>query len=359
MRLSTTGIAALAIALAWPAGGNAAVKDLAQGKAAGAAGAEVIEWIVPWREGVELRYDAEDYAVEVDAGGRVATRTTGIETVRISEARADGYLQQWSFSDTRHEVLEGDSAEAAMVQGMLESLAELVLEVELDGAGNYAGIRNLAEVGERMRPVLKQAMVAGVEAATAAAGDKGTPVPGIEFADTMVERLTSPEVLAPLLSEDAVRYNDFVGVKLDEGRQYEVDVELDSPLGGGALPARITFGAYVRSSQPDDVFIEWTTHVDPEKAAEAAAALVGTLITEDVASAVREQVQELSVIDAGFVLFRRSTGTLEMLEATRTIRAAGELNVERRRMRLRDGDHDHDWADAGPPTAAGQPAGAG
>src|SRR5690606_41018807 len=36
MRLSTTGIAALAIALAWPAGGDAAVKDLAQGKAAGA-----------------------------------------------------------------------------------------------------------------------------------------------------------------------------------------------------------------------------------------------------------------------------------------------------------------------------------
>lgn len=351
----------LALALAWPAGAHATDKNVAQAKTGGAPGAGVIEWVVPWRDGMALRYATEDYDVDIGAGGRESTRTSGIDVVRITEARADGYLQVWSFEDARYDVIEGDREGAAAMQGMLESLSDMVLEVELDAAGNYAGIRNLDAVAARMRPVMKQMILAGVDAGkTAADGDAAGNVEaraaGMALVDGMVERFTAPEVLAPVLSEDAVRYNDLVGAELEDGREYEVDIELPNPVTGGVLPARTSIGAYVRASEPDDVFIEWTTRPDPVKAAEAAALAAGKLFEEEVAAAVREQVQALSIIDSGFVLFRRSTGVLELLEATRTTRADGVLKVERRRMRLLDGDHDHAWADQGPPTPAEQPA---
>jgi hypothetical protein len=354
------GLLLLSSALASPADAGAAVKNVDSGKVAEPAG-DVIHWALPWREDMALRYEAEDYDVDVDANGRESTRTTGIETLRITEARDDGYLQEWSYSDTRYAVEEGDPASAEIVEAMMAALGDLVLEVELDAAGNYAGIRNLEVLRERMRPVIKDSLLAAFDAAVAkapaadAADAADARAAGVGFIETMIDGLTAPAMFEAILSEDALRYNDLVGSELEEGRHYDVDVELDNPLGGPPLPARVTLGAYVRESEPDDVFIEWTTRADPEKAAAAAAAVADTLFDESIAGAVREHVQEVSVVDEGFVLFRRSTGVVEMLEATLTTRAAGNLSIKRRRMRLLDGDHDHGWADTGPPTPAVDP----
>lgn len=354
--------AALLLALAWPAAGQAAAKNLASGKAAAPAG-DVIAWVLPWREGMELRYATSDDEVGENAAGRSHTRTRGTETVRIVEAGKDGFLQRWTFSGGRHEVLEGDAAGAEIMQGMIDSLADLTLDVELDAGGSYAGIRNLAAIRERMRPAMRTAMAAGFEAAAVADADADADpaaqalarAAALEQVDAIVERFLAPDVLEALLSEDAIQYNDFVGVELEDGRHHEVDIELDNPLAGGTLPARVGFAAYVREAEPDDVFLEWTSRLDPEKAAEAAAVFAGKLYEEGMTEAIRKGVPELSIIDEGVVLFRRSTGVVELLEATRTVRAAGELKVERRRMRLLDGDHDHGWADDGPPQPATEP----
>lgn len=368
-----TGIGAglaLALLLAWPGAVLAADRKAGNDKGSAAPAGDVIRWLLPWREGVTLRYAAEDYDDERDGDSRERTRVTGIETISIREARDDGYLQAWSFADTRFEVLEGEPVAADVMQGLMESLAGLEIEVELDGAGNYAGIRNLSVISARMRPAMQQAIssAAGSVPAAMAAGQEASADPAAlqvarAAADKamagMLDRLVSPEVLGPLLSEDAVRYNDFVGAELEDGVEYAVDVDLENPLSGGSLPARVTFGAHLRESDPDDVFLEWTTRVDPEAAAAAARNLAGMLLESMPAEAATlspELLVELSVIESGFVLFRRSTGVVEMLEATRTVRAGGELKVERRRMRLLDGDHAHEWAGDGPPTPAEAPA---
>ncbi|MBJ7575857.1 hypothetical protein [Luteimonas sp. MC1828] len=364
--------AVMLLMLAWSAGAHAADKNVGNGKGAAAPAGDVIGWMLPWREGVTLRYATEDYDDEQDGDSRERTRITGIETVSIREAREDGYLQEWSFADTRFEVLEGEPAGVEVTQGLMESLGDLVLEVELDGEGNYQRIRNLTGVAARMRPVMKEAMVAATAAAldaefaAAAPGDaeaaadptvlQAARSAALQTVDGMVERLTSPEVLERLLSEDAVRYNDFVGVELEDGREYEIDVDLDNPLSGGSLPARVTFGIHLRESDPDDVFLEWTTRVDPAKAAEAARHFLGMLLESMPEEARAQLPAELSIIESGFVLFRRSTGVVEMLEATRTVRAAGQLKVERRRMRLLDDDHRHEWAGDDAPTPAEEPA---
>ncbi|MBB6600202.1 hypothetical protein H6X63_11235 [Luteimonas sp. MC1825] len=370
----TTGMAAamaLALLLAWPDGVFAADKKVGNDKGSAVLAGDVIRWLLPWRVGLTLRYAAEDYDDERDGDSRERTRVTGIETVSIREARDDGYLQAWSFADTRFEVLEGEPAAADVMQGFMESLADLELQVELDGAGNYAGIRNLAGISARMRPAMERAISASVESGLAAmdAGQEATTDPAAlqaaraaadEAMAGMLDRLVSPDVLGPLLSEDAVRYNDFVGAELEDGVEYAVDVDLENPLSGGSLPARVTFGVHLRESDPDDVFLEWTTRVDPEAAAAAARNFAGMLLEsmpEEAAAQLPAQMPaELSIIESGFVLFRRSTGVVEMLEATRTVRAGGELKVERRRMRLLDGDHAHEWAGDGPPTPAEAPA---
>ena len=124
---------ALALLLAWPDGVFAADKKVGNDKGSAVLAGDVIRWLLQWREGLTLRYAAEDYDDERDGDSRERTRVTGIETVSIREARDDGYLQAWSFADTRFEVLEGDPAAADVMQGFMESLADLELQVELDG----------------------------------------------------------------------------------------------------------------------------------------------------------------------------------------------------------------------------------
>ncbi|WP_456999380.1 hypothetical protein [Luteimonas sp. A534] len=343
----------------------AAEKNVARDPAAAAPRADVISLVLPWREGVELRYATEDYDDDRDADGRERTRVTSIETVRITEARDDGFLQAWSFADSRYEVLEGEPDGAHVIEGMLESLGDLVLEIELDAAGSFAGIRNLSLVAERMRPVMETALLAGFEAGLASAeGDDAADADALAKAratgapqvQAIIEQLMAPDMLQMLLSEDAVQYNDFVGVELEEGRRYEVDVELDHPLGEGMLPARVALVLHVHDRDSDDVHLEWTTHLDREKAAELAIAVAEKMFDADIPAEAREQVlAELSIVKAGAALFRHSTGVVEMLEITQTVRAGDELKVKRRRMRLLDGDHDHQWPDDGPPTPGKDP----
>lgn len=343
----------------------AAEKNVARDPAAAAPRADEVSLVLPWRVGVELRYATEDYDDGRDADGRERTRMTSIETIRITEAGDAGFLQEWSFADSRYEVLEGEPPGTHLIEGMLESLGDVVLEIELDAAGNFTGIRNLAQVAERMRPVMDAALLAGFEAGLASAeGDADADADvlaqaraaGLPRVQAMVEQMMAPDMLQMLLSEDAVQYNDFAGIALEEGQRYEFDIELDHPLGVGVLPARVALVLHVHDRDSDDVHLEWTTHLDREKAAEAAIAVAERMFDAGIPAEAREKVlAELSIVNAGTAVFRHSTGVVEMLEVTKTVRAGDELKVERRRMRLLDGGHDHQWPDDGPPTPGKDP----
>lgn len=354
--------AVLLLALAWPVAAQVE-------KNRAPVAAPTVHWVTPWREGMELRYATDDHDLSVGEGGRESSRTTSIETLRITEAREDGFVQEWSFADTRYEQLEGGEGQAAVMQRMMDSLADLRLEVDLDAAGNYAGLRNLDAVAGRMRPVLRESFLdlfaAGFEAGvgegeggaatTAAAGEEA-----IAFVDGMVERMTDPVILGVLLSRDVAMFNDAFDAELEIDTPYEVDVEIDNPIGGGVLPARVSLLVHLGEPGSDDAVLAWTTHMDREKAAEIALRAAGTMYGIDLPEEARRQVMEsMSIIDEGRVLFRVSTGVPEVFESTRTVRAAGELRVERRRMRLLDGDHDHAWSGDGTPVAAKEPAAAG
>ncbi len=344
----------LLLAFAWP---EAALAR----KNAAPVTAELVRWIAPWHEGVSLRYATEDYDVSVGQDGSERSRTTAIETIRITGVLDDGFVQTWSFDDSRYEQLEGGDAQEALMQQILESLPDIVLEVELDATGNFAALRNVDQLAAQLGPAMRTAFGTMLEAGVQEAGgwpagedSEAARVRAREATEDMVARMTRPEVLGTLMSRDALEYNDLFGAELQTGVPYEVDVEIDSPLGAGKVPARVTLLMQAGAAGSDEATLEWTTRMDRERAAEVALAAVEQLYGTQVTGEDREKVvADMSIVDVGRARFRRSTGVPLMLETLRTVRAAGEQRIERRRMRLLDDAHGHEWPDDAPPQPAG------
>lgn len=287
--------AALLLAFAWPAGALAASDDATLS-------GEILEWPLPWRAGVELRYRTEGYDDVHDAQGRQRTRVTATETVRIAENGGDGYLQLWTLADSRFEALEGLPAGAAGMQATRGALGDIVLEVEVDRYGTAAGVRNRVEVSERLRPAMHAAQQ----------------------------------------GDDIAQFNRFVGMTTLEGLQYPMGEAFHHPETGEVLPAKIRFSSRAAEPGSDDVLLEWTTQLDLDQA-NASSPGPGTL---------RAAAAGLSMSEEGWLRYRQSSGVIEMLEATLTQRLHGKLTVKRRRMRLLDGGHDHAWPDDDPPVPA-------
>ena len=345
---------ALLLAFAWP---EAALAR----KNAAPVPAELVRWIAPWHEGVALRYATEDYDISIGKDGSERSRTTAIETIRITGVLEDGFVQTWSFDDSRYEQLEGGDAQEALMRQLLESLPDLVLEVELDATGNFSALRNQDQLAAQLEPVLRTAFEDALESSMQAAGGwpagvdgEAARARGREATADMVARMTRPAVLGALMSSDALQYNDLFGAELEAGMPYEVDVEIDSPLGAGKVPAQVTLLMQAGAAGQDEATLDWTTRMDRERAAEVALAAVEQLYGTQVTGEDREKVlADMSIIDVGHARFRRSTGVPLMLETLRTVRAAGEQRIERRRMRLLDDAHGHEWPDDAPPQPAG------
>lgn len=343
---------ALLLALAWP-GQGAAKKN---------APPETIEWVAPWREGMVLRYATASDDVAVSTAGKKRSRTTGIETLRITAAHDAGFVQEWTFADARYEQLEGGSEHEALVRRALDALPDIALEVDLDAAGNFVRLRNLDQLVEVMRAVLldvfHQAFESGVQAAggSVQAGGGAVGADARARAAAIAERMTAPDVLGAQLSRDAVAYNDLFGAVLQAGVPMEVDVEIESPLGLGLVPARVSLAMTPGAPGSDEATLEWSTRMDRERAAEVVMAAVERMYGPGVGGdGDPGQLAGMAIIDSGHARFRRSTGVPLMVETLRTIQVAGEQRIERRRMRLLDDPHGHDWPDDGEPRPAAAP----
>ena len=333
--------AALLLALAWPAGALAASND-------STLSGEILEWPLPWRDGVELRYWTEGYDDLGDPRERQRTRVTATETLRIAENGDEGYLQHWTIADSRFETVEGGPGGAAVMQAMRDTMGDIELEVELDRYGTGAGVRNLDEISARMGPAMHAALLAALEEeinASGAAFDadhlKIRRLAALDYIDAAVEWGASPEAVQALVGDDVAQFNRFVGTAMLEGFEYEATEAFIHPGTGAALPAKLRFSGRSAGPDSDDVLLEWSTRLDPDQAnagwgrAHAPSAADG-----------------LSMSEEGWLRYRRSSGVIEMLEATLTHRLQGTLTVKRRRMRLLDGDHDHGWPDDAPPVPA-------
>lgn len=317
--------------------------------------AEKIRWPIPWKVGQVLAYETENLEEERSPKKREKTRTSDRTEIAITEASLEGYVQRWTASQTRYEVIEGDAEQAKLVAELTEALADVPVIVELDKESNYKGIRNLAEISTRLRaammPVIAQGVELGVRKAKQDASDAEVKE-AVEKArpqlEAMLDNLSSPAFLEAAIGQVVQNYNGFVGIELEDGASYTLDTELDNPLGENKFPAKLEFGLSVSEDDPDDVFLEWKSTIDPKRGADAvwefAEKLVGTTIPKDQR---KELPKEISIVDEGFLLFNRGSGVIEMYENERKVDLGDTHKVDRDRMRLLGSEHEHEWNEEG------------
>lgn len=343
-----TAALAASLSFAWPQGQAREAPDAPAAEAP----AETIRWPVPWRAGLVLRYETENLESDVRPGKREKTRMTDTTTLRIVEATQAGFVQEWRSDTPDIEVIEGDPAMARRMEGVYDALAGLRILVELDKDANYKGIRNLEDIVRQMREAMRPLVISALDDALAKApqGKAASDADKAEarrHVEKVMDGIASPAFVEGSIGQVVQNYNAFVGIALEDGARYEVDTELDNPMGATKFPARLTFGLTVSDEDPEDVFVEWTSTIDPERGAaaawEIAEKLAGTAIPQDQRKALPKEIQ---IEDTGFVLFNRGSGVIEMYENERKVTLQDVYKVDRDRMRLLDDAHGHVWKEA-------------
>lgn len=313
-----------------------------------AAAAPTIKWVNPWKAGTTLTYAAEDIEIEIKAGNRQHDRTTSNETVRITQATADGFQQTWTSTDPRYDVIEGDKSLEPAMRDMAAKLEDLAVVIALDKDGNYAKMENVAEVASRLREATRPIVALSFEQQIAKQDgkvDEEARKKAAALMEGVLDRMTQPAMVEAMVGRDIQSYNGFVGIDIEPDQAYELQTELPNPMGGPSFPAKLTFSLSVSEEDPDDLFVAFEQTIDPEKGAKAAQAVAESLIGEEHKDKLEGAIKAIDIKDEGLFVVHRPTGVVEMFESTRTTKIADQEKIERRRMRLTNGEHEHLWKD--------------
>ena len=314
--------------------------------AAEGAAVPTVKWVLPWKAGTTLEYASEDLTTS-NLSEPERTRSTSTATVRLTEAREDGFLQSWSWRGEAYVVEEGDKAEEAQMRALAAALEDVAVEVELDAAGNYARTRNLAAIAPRLRQAVRPLMLAGIDKGLATITDAGkreeARKAAVAQADGIVDRMFAPAVLEPMLTRNIQWYNALVGIDIEPDQNYEAKVEVPNPIGGAPIPVTVTFSLSVSEDDPDDLYVAFEQKIDANNGGAAATAMIEGLLGTTLPKG-QEKLQ-ISIADEGLFIVHRPTGVVEMFEAIRTVKSGDKSKVDRHRLRLTNGEHDHIWRD--------------
>ncbi|HWS77122.1 MAG TPA: tetratricopeptide repeat protein, partial [Thermomonas sp.] len=317
---------------------------------------EKIKLPLPWKQGEVLRYETERVQTETGPGKREKSIGTSKAAITTLEARKDGFVQQWTWSESKEEVLEGDKSMQQVMAEATAKLEKIPLVVEMNADGNYTSARNLADIGQQMIAVMRPMLVEQVDVELQKQAEKMDAAQRAKARDESVARLdaflkrfTEPKVMENLLTKDIQNVLAFTGADLENDQAYELETELENPTGGANFPGKLTFGLYVDEESPEDVWLEWTLAIDPVKGAAAVWDTVERLYGRKINDAERKELPaEVSIVDKGFIVFERATGVPELYQNERTTKFGENANYERSRMRLLGGGHDHVWLEQNP-----------
>lgn len=315
--------------------------------------APTIDLPLPWKEGGVLRYQMEQLQSKQSAKARQKSIATSTTELRTQRADKSGYEVHWVSRDSTHETLEGDASLDAILKPALKKMEAEPLMVVLSADGTYERVRNIDHLSARMREVMAPVMVEALGAGLKASGSELSDAHAKEakekaqaMLDTYLDNITSPKVLESMATKQARNIAFFNAGGLEDGASYELETELENPTGGPNFPAKLTYGLSVSKDDPEDVFIEWTSTIDPVKGASALVETVKRLFGEDLkALEMKDLPDKIAIKDTGLMLVHRPTGMVEMYEDERTTTFGDASNYERNRLRLLDAGHGHEWKD--------------
>lgn len=276
---------------------------------------------LPWKQGMELHYRSTSVELREQSGTRRRLETRETQRLRITEAGATGFIQEWTASDSKLSA-SGNAPDLgqrrSLAQALAERLAGTPVEAELAADGSYTGIRNWRPLGVAMREVMLPALVAQARASGAVAGaDEAALRAKIE---PLLEKLTGKAGLSDSLGRPARLYNYFTASKLEPGKPVTYEDYLPSPWSADLIPTRGEFS--LDPVTPDTVRIHWHQGVDPVKGAEVMWKIVDALTGSKQPTQARKGLpKQIDLSDEATVLMDRHTGIPLRLEYRRKISA--------------------------------------
>lgn len=303
--------------------------------------AERVRMPVPWRTGTTLVYDTESIHREKNAEGGSSRRVTDRTEVRVEEAGRKGHVLVWTTRDSRVEAIDGDRSTTDLLAPMLEKLDGLPVAIELDRDGRYRRVRNLEDVAARVRTAIRPILEAGLEKSFGKDGPKVSKYDreaALEVArsrlDEAIPQIITLDGVEHVSSSQMKTFSAFVGRPLEVGRRYRDATPIESPMEGKPLPGQREYVLEIDREDAGLARIRWTHALDTAGDSAAQWTLVEELTGETASG--EGAPKDLSLREEGVLVFRRDTGTIELVETVNTSRYGRQHDEhERHRMRLR------------------------
>lgn len=317
-----------------------------------ASAAERVTVPSPWQAGQTLVYDTESVLRDGSGRDRSVRRVTDRSEVRTQAVGRDGALLTWTTRDSRVEAVEGDRVIADIIATMTDGYDGYATGMQLDRAGRYRGLHDIAAVTARLRAVMTPAFEQNLDRLL---GPMDPKVSKYDREAALAQmRLRVQEVLDQTLAPDSVEammsaqirpLTAFAGTTLSAGRSHRDREPLRAETDGRAVPARREYTLSIDREDPALARIRWTHALDPEGDAEALWALADSFGGggDDDRDARRGRPRDLLMREEGSLLFRREDGVVLLLEVVTTSRY-GERHDEERRMRMRLQGAARTWA---------------
>ncbi|MCX8037994.1 MAG: hypothetical protein N3D11_13270 [Candidatus Sumerlaeia bacterium] len=275
-----------------------------------------------WKKGEKLRYEMhksrqrlEDGKKPLGYGGR-----TDVD-IEVLEARAGGFLIAWTYGESQLD----DSRLAG--EPMLRAIADIVkgrpILLELDADASLMGVRNWQE----LRSTFMQALELVLSEMAKAKEDPAT----IALLRTQLRSMLSTKQQIEILGTmEAGIFFLVPGMEFEGGEPIEVETEIANPFGGSPFPATERFELETVDAKRGVAKVKRVRTAEPE----AATRRLGKIVEDMAGKAGKgprpgdKMPKVLLFEDAGEFVVNLSTGWIESLKHTRTVKMEGGSQVD-------------------------------
>jgi hypothetical protein len=270
------------------------------------------------KSGDEFRIEITSFREDSSRPGPTGKGITPVD-VRVVSATPNGVALDWTLGETR---IESSQAVDPIVLAAANALRALRLRITLDADGSYAGLANENEVVSRVQSVVDQFAAALIEK---------LPADQRASMKRMLAQFLTPAVLVESATREAQTYFSLSGAELAVGDSAVIDLELPSPFGGSALPAK--FHVTMESATGDSAVLTTTTTYAADALRRMTLALF-ELSGKPVPESELASLPALQMSDEGRFVFDRKLGLPRELVVNRRISGGKVQRLERREIRL-------------------------
>lgn len=223
--------------------------------------------------------------LELEKGRKDARMDTAIRTqvtLTVLEATAEGSVIDWQSGETR---LERVPEEMRLMLASMSALLEgLHLECQYNAKGEFTGLRNQAEVSEKLSAAVARMIDDAIESAPEGAEpEKMRP---------MMEQMLRPDLVLASATKDARFFAGLAGLEIAPGETVTLNAQFASPI-GGVLDTKIRITAGEIDKAAGTFLVDWVSVPTPESLAEATRAFLRRSLRTDDAAKIEQAMDQV------------------------------------------------------------------